>query len=783
MKNLGVARLALDSAIACLLLLALALVYLWDSGPGRQQVATASHSPGLMNSSRPTSTKRPGPTQPAAVPKQPKKAKPSSDNDSQQAKPKAPAKTNSANDGLHETKQQDPKAKEPSSVAPAPQSTQPRYTVDLTPPPPPEPEPPPVVVKKLLTQTDLNEFGNPEGKGYGLAQTGEFTGARLLVWSVDPEVHANIFTDDNPLWAALRDKGFEIQMERENFQGRWLGEADELWVFSGNLAGMDEAAYAAVAAFVRAGKGLYLAADNEPYLVDAAQLAQRLFNTTVTGDFAGGNIIAVRGHGVTRDDFQRLGNDSPPPEVSDGNEADSPDVANRINIINRATHYVDEHPLLTDVNFIFEGVTISHIEPTSRLQTVLTAFDQQALAAVSTEAGERVIVDCGWTRYYYSSQGHFVTETAGTIRYAENIAAYLMGKDDKRLDWSKWAQRRPILEKYKKATPEGVVAAFENADPEERWAAVAIAGKRKLDVPEALVKMLKDPEADIRQQARLALRGLAGGADFGPAENADQDQLEASIQAWTGWLERQKLFAQLAAGTPDEIAAAMQSDDAGRRWAAVAAAGKRRLDLPDTFIALLADADLDVRQQSRKALVQLAGGADFGPQPEADETANRAAIVEWRRWRVLSRFPAFQSATAETLAEDLQADDPDRRWAAAIVVHRRKLPLAGDLIELLGDADSLIRQEARLALVQLAKGEDYGPEADASEADAQAAGEKWREWWVRTSEKSAAQKLQLAKRLLEDSPDAAQRRLREIVTQYKGTEAAKEAKRLLEGKR
>ena len=113
-------------------------------------------------------------------------------------------------------------------------------------------------------------------------------------------------------------------------------------------------------------------------------------------------------------------------------------------MIDRATHYVEEHPLLTDVNFIYEGATVSHIEPTSSLQSVLKASDGHILAAVSTNPQQRAVVDCGWNRYYYSAGGRFVTETAGTLRYAENIAAYLMGKDAKKASAKKRRQHRGV---------------------------------------------------------------------------------------------------------------------------------------------------------------------------------------------------------------------------------------------------------------------------------------------------------------------------------------------------
>ena len=145
----------------------------------------------------------------------------------------------------------------------------------------------------LLHPPTLNKFGNPEGKGLGLARPGEFQGYRLLAWSTENEIQENVFTADNPVWAALKADGFSVRLEHGPLRPEWLRDADQLWIFAGRdgLKAEDESA---VVSFVAAGNGLYLLADNDPYLAEANQLARRLFDTTVTGNYAGQNLIAVR---------------------------------------------------------------------------------------------------------------------------------------------------------------------------------------------------------------------------------------------------------------------------------------------------------------------------------------------------------------------------------------------------------------------------------------------------------------------------------------------------------
>jgi hypothetical protein len=91
----------------------------------------------------------------------------------------------------------------------------------------------------------------------------------------------------------------------------------------------------------------------------------------------------------------------------------------------------------------------------------------------------------------------------------------------------------------------------------------------------------------------------------------------------------------------------------------------------------------------------------------------------------------------------LQSPKPEMRFAAAVAVGEKGLPLADPLIELLGDPDVLVRQAARRSLVVLsyyidaarkaklrnvrAQAVDYGPKSVKQWAvkDAQ---KKWTDW-------------------------------------------------------
>jgi hypothetical protein len=273
--------------------------------------------------------------------------------------------------------------------------------------------PPSIRLKSKIKQVDagthrLDKFGNPE-ESVGLYLGKNLKGSRLLVWSGEPEAIRDVMqidpnnpanpamkADNSPLWRGLKDKGFVLTFQTGKFDPEWLKQTDQLWIFSGQKDNLDEPSYQAIEAFARVGKGLYLLADNEPYLQEANALTRRLFGTTIQGNYGGQKIAYVPRPEVTPDLVQKFG----------GN------------------YQVPDHPILTGVNFIYEGVTISNVAPNPKLETVLKASDGQILVAVAVDPNVRVVVDCGWTRYMVQ----FLNTAAGTMRFGENVAVYLAGE-------------------------------------------------------------------------------------------------------------------------------------------------------------------------------------------------------------------------------------------------------------------------------------------------------------------------------------------------------------------
>jgi hypothetical protein len=297
-----------------------------------------------------------------------------------------------------------------------------------------------------------DRFGNPVGD-YGLGGPGEFKGKKLLFWSGFEGAGRVFFSATNPLWKALQDQGFLVQVQFGRFDPAWLKEIDQLWILStGKLdlpAGitpdllelalsqlpasavpsgftqqeynfvvratldcvmspchpLDEKAYRAIVDFVKAGKGLCLLSDDEPFTVEANELAKRLFGSGVSGNYIADRVAHVRDHGLTAADVKKFG----------------------------GQFEVEHHALLTGVNFLFEGITVSHVAKSEKLDAALKASDGKTLIAVSNVPGQRVVIDCGFTRYCHGPEPRvsYIQKTPGTVRLGQNIAAYLAGKDKK----------------------------------------------------------------------------------------------------------------------------------------------------------------------------------------------------------------------------------------------------------------------------------------------------------------------------------------------------------------
>lgn len=270
----------------------------------------------------------------------------------------------------------------------------------------------PAPKKDVIPEFKLDNFGNPVGD-VGLARDGEFRGKRILAWCGYKDVTKLMFAKDSPLWKALKDKGFEVRLRDDKFQPSWLKDADQLWIFSGNAKILKAPDYTAIEMFVKEGHGLYLMSDDEPLTVESNILANRLYGASVKGNYHGEKVAVIQGR-------PRPKGEAAPKPAADAKAKNRPIFA-----ANRQQEYeVPDHVLLTGLNSLWEGTSISHVTPSAKLEVALRASDGKHLIAVSKVTGQRLVIDCGWTRYY----PYLIARGAGTVRLAENVAAYLAGK-------------------------------------------------------------------------------------------------------------------------------------------------------------------------------------------------------------------------------------------------------------------------------------------------------------------------------------------------------------------
>lgn len=302
--------------------------------------------------------------------------------------------------------QQKPEQKPPQQKPPE-QKSPPR----LKEPPQFNPTPRKDDTKRDTVNAILDSFGNPKDRSFSLARDDEFKGKRLLAYCNYSEIRRYMYEDTSPLWAALRKKGFEVTLKGDKFDPAWLETADQLWIFSSHLSGMDEKGYEAVEKFVNSGKGLYLLSDNNPYVAESSALVKRMYGGDVKDDYIGQKLAVVKERKLTQEQIAKYVKAA---QTQGNNGAET------------TGHYlVDDHVLLTGLNFFWEGVTVSHVVTTSKLESAVLASDGKCLIAVSKVPKQRVVIDCGWTRYY----PFCINNTAGTVRLAENVAAYLQRGD------------------------------------------------------------------------------------------------------------------------------------------------------------------------------------------------------------------------------------------------------------------------------------------------------------------------------------------------------------------
>jgi hypothetical protein len=251
-------------------------------------------------------------------------------------------------------------------------------------------------------QPPTDSIGNIVGEQHDWVKKGEFRGKRILLacyYVASTGDNAEPYPD---VCNVLRAIGFTV--DSQAIQGRLpdLDSYDQCWIVSGTgNTGFGAEDIKAIRQFVNRGKGVYMLADNMPFLYEANQVATALHNVTIQGNYPGEQLI----------------------HVTQGQQGNS-GAGKKITGMKGGKLWAADHELLSGLKAIYEGTSISHLSESPKLYVVLRASNNLPLVSVSTNPRELIVYDCGFTRMYYKWAENIVSSS----RWYQNVAAYLMGK-------------------------------------------------------------------------------------------------------------------------------------------------------------------------------------------------------------------------------------------------------------------------------------------------------------------------------------------------------------------
>ncbi len=145
-------------------------------------------------------------------------------------------------------------------------------------------------------------------------------------------------------------------------------------------------------------------------------------------------------------------------------------------------------------------------------------------------------------------------------------------------------------------TDELVTAAAKEKSPYVKQILTELEQRTGDQVPLALVTAISRPEADVKQLAQnllLKYLGKKSAADLKTLLKSETEEIRLGV---------------------------------------VFVIGAKKLPLGSEMIDALEDPSAKVQQLAHQALVQLAGGKDFGPSTTSSDTARAEAIKAWRHW-------------------------------------------------------------------------------------------------------------------------------------------------------
>lgn len=239
------------------------------------------------------------------------------------------------------------------------------------------------------TSAGFDEHGNPLGRAFDLGGIDDerLRGEKILMYVAFRPRGEKFEWHHAREAVAERALDMDIVLGPEDgrctLSSKLLASYSQLWFISDRERTMTKEQVQLVVDYVRAGNGLLIWADNEPYYEDANLLAKALIGTRFSGNLMGDGVLQPGSH--------------------------------------LAPGYFIPHALTQGINTLYEGITISTIAPASDLTILAQSHDGQMCMACFEQGNKRIVLDTGFTKLH---EGKF-RRTAGTARYFRNIAFWL----------------------------------------------------------------------------------------------------------------------------------------------------------------------------------------------------------------------------------------------------------------------------------------------------------------------------------------------------------------------
>ncbi len=103
--------------------------------------------------------------------------------------------------------------------------------------------------------------------------------------------------------------------------------------------------------------------------------------------------------------------------------------------------------------------------------------------------------------------------------------------------WQLWEDRRRRRFNNSLKTDAQIIKSLSSSDDEDRLAAVTTAALRRLPAAGQLCACLSHRLPEVREAAKHALIQLADGRDYGPTDDADDEQRRLAVVRWQEWAE------------------------------------------------------------------------------------------------------------------------------------------------------------------------------------------------------------------------------------------------------